>query len=366
MQSSNMKARAWLALPVLASLAWPLHARQDPGPDALSQMRQRLHAMRVVASTKEATASLGVRGRARLERELARADSVLEAERWLESLRPYATVADALAQHWVEFETGPLESAEEFELESQSLRDLLRELAGPVADKAKRPAALQALCEQARLTAQGYLSSSGEQRLDEDLGAAIYYLKTVRAQAELARLWTELPCEAPAQPIGEIPGLGAYLGELEAELLELYQPPLTQDRHATFIRLSAGLKFARELNGAKYQLGALEEGLAVARGLAAFADHGSADVHDRDALGRELERWREHFDGLEEDVSLPQVWLGEAEDALADETSDLADTAALLNRVLADYSACLERPEDDGSAVVEAEVTVTLVRWPFT
>jgi hypothetical protein len=268
-----------------------------------------------------------------------------------------------LVQTMVVFETEPVTSLEALAVESQALRSLLEELGSPLARKAERPAALQALLEDAHAAAWAYLTSSGEQGREASLRAGIYYLKIARGQAELARLLAGLECPAPEHPLGEVPGLTRYLDRIEAELLELYQPPLTQDRHATFIGLSAGLKFAREMRDKDHQLGALEQGLEIARGMAVF--HEDEGTPDREILRRELARWEMKLGGLDADVSLPTIWLAEANRALEDETSDVADVGALFERVLDDYFACFVA-DGPSSAPTEPQVRVTLVRWPFT
>ena len=367
MQFSNTKPRAWIALPLLGALAFPLHAGQDSTSQVVGVMQEHVGAIRALASSGENASLLGGARRARLESELARADKALAAGDWLESLRPYASVAEALAQDMIAFETD-VESLEDLAVEARVLRDLLEELGSPLAKKAQRPAALQALLEDANATAWAYLVSSEEQGREASVRAGIYYLKIARGKAELVQLLAGLDFPAPLHPLTGVPGLTRYLDQLEGELLELYQPPLTQDRHATFIQLSAGLKFAREMRDKDFQLGALEQGLEVGRGLAVFPEGAGTEAHERDALRRELARWREDLERESADVSLPGTWLAEARDALADETSDLTQVGALFVRVLDDYFTCFQGDAERGSQSepIEPTVTVTLVRWPFT
>ena len=373
MQRLNTLRLAWISLaPLVVPTPAPAGVAGQAG-GAVELLRDRVAAVGDLALAPDNPAGLGGPAAARLGRELGWAEAALAAEgpdSWLGSLRPYAAAVDALAQTLVVFESEPVEDLPGLAVEADALRALLDELGSPLEGRERRPAALQALLETSIATAEAYLVSAGRQGGETSVRAGVYYLKAGRMRAELARTLVELEGGVPAEPLRDVPGLDGYLGRLEAELLALYQPPLTQERHATFIGLSAGLKFAREQRDAGYRLGALEEALDVARGLALFQVDGDTPSPDRGALRAELEGWEEDLAQYEQDVSLPRVWLARARYELEAEHGDLNRTAALFERVLDDYFACVEAGADSAGALArgpkQPTVTVTLVRWPFT
>ena len=158
------------------------------------------------------------------------------------------------------------------------------------------------------------------------------------------------------------------LDALEAELLAAYRPPASIDRHGEFIRASAALKEARELDAAGLRYGALLRYLqslqrfaplrgarppppvAAAAALAAQPPalrraprpRASRRPHDRPAVPRDGPGAR-----------------GPGQDA------DPAAAQAIADNVLPRYFAALEpaRPRPPRPA---ARATVTLVRWPYT
>ena len=358
-RSSIPRPPRWLP----ATLALPLLLGLDgPDPDAVGILTERATVLRALAEGTVSSGQFTRSGRAALDRTLTRAEDALAAGDWLASLRPLADASEALAQSAVTFATGPIEDMDALAVESSALRAELDGLGSPRAGSAGRPAVLQALLEHATSAARAYLASSAEQGREAGVRAGIYYLKIARERAELARLLARLEGRPPAEPLATVPGLLAYLDGLEAELLALYQPPLTQDRHATFIQLSAGLKFARELADQGLALGALDRGLEVARGLALFS---RPPAPEPAALWQELAGRRAEIRELDGDASLAIAWLEDARFELETPDGDRADVAAILDRVLGDYLACLETPAG-APAAIATQVTVTLVRWPFT
>jgi len=214
----------------------------------------------------------------------------------------------------------------------------------------------------------------------------LFQLGIAEGTVAFADWLSSLPLRASA-PEPALAGLAAQVARLDREVLAAYEDPAAQiDQHPAFIRASSALKVvaglaAQRLPAAELltyldaerafgevvaagapaadvaALAGLEEQLA-ARLAAAGVDHSVAD--------RYLQLARFH---------LARAGTQEAEEA----TTSVAAAAVLLQRVVPRYldvvtgTATTDAPDETASgepvstvAAADAEVTVTLVRWPFT
>ncbi|MFT5051568.1 MAG: hypothetical protein ACI8QZ_002987 [Chlamydiales bacterium] len=240
-------------------------------------------------------------------------------------------------------------------------------LAGvPALSRSPRPAAIQALMEVAHGRARGFMTSAPVHGAQTRLSNGTYYLAVGRSYEHQARFLASLPWSAPASPVQELPGLASYLDRLDADITELYVPPISITRHPEFIKTSAKLKLARQLFDEGAILGALELGLETRAGLGRLQDRGAIST---EWLQESVEEYLARMDEQGVDHSLGRMLLDRAQAGLQGATAGEAvaaqiDAAVILAEALPEYFACFV---DDGDEHDDsAQVTVTLVRWPFT
>ncbi len=156
------------------------------------------------------------------------------------------------------------------------------------------------------------------------------------------------------------------IAAVEDELLSAYAPPASIDSHPVFIRISALLKEARELDAAGLRVGALYRLLDARLRLSRLAHpERKLDLLASEARAREAES-RLAATGVDptlfrmfEEIALVQV--ADPDPAqLGPETA-----SAVFNDVLPLYLQVLG-PAPPAPSERVAEVTVTLVRWPYT
>lgn len=220
----------------------------------------------------------------------------------------------------------------------------------------RAPAVARALGEAARAQGRGYHQASLDYGHATMPDQGFYYLGNAEGQRAVAAF-----CRTLTAPAGlRAPALRSIrpeLRSLEAEMLAVYRPPLSVDRHGEFIVASSTLKEARELDAAGLHHGALLRYLQAAQ-LFAPLRQPAAPALAGEALTRKLQEHAERLSAGGVDHSLGQLFLEMAQ-------SDAASAPGLAADVLPRYFAALEpaRPEAPQPA---PEVTVTLVRWPYT
>lgn len=212
-------------------------------------------------------------------------------------------------------------------------------LASPPATKDLRPAAVRALAEASLPQVRAYYDASLEYGRNTMPEQGLFYLGAAQAQRENVELLHELsaPSSRREPPVRS---LRPELDALEAEMLAVYRPPVSIDRHREFIIASSTLKEARELDDAGLHHGALLRYLQAAiqfeplRG--SSPPPGDLAAHEKRLSQGDV------------DHSLGQLFVESGQ-----------------GQVLPRYFAALEpaRPQEPGPA---PRVTVTLVRWPYT
>lgn len=227
-----------------------------------------------------------------------------------------------------------------------------------------RPAAVRAMAEAAIPAVRVSYDASLEYGRATDASSGLYYLGEAHAQRRMVELCRTLGEPAGAREPAFRP-LAAELDALEAEMLAVYRPPVSIDRHAEFIGASGALKEARELDAAGLPRGALLRYLqAVLRLQPMLA---KPPVFDPVATPARLDGFEARLAAASLDHSIGRVFLETArwdmEDTSA--TASHAAAAAIAEVVLPRYLAALE-PAKPRPAPPAPEVTVTLVRWPYT
>ena len=302
---------------------------------------------------------------------LLRAEAALGDGRRLLALQRLAAAREGLsaARYLSSLGEREREDKARFEAEWRRVGELLRaDLAPPAADTLAgvRPAAARAIGEAALPQVRIYYEASLDYGANTVLDAGLYYIGSALAQRELTSFVRGLaPGDAPPAP--ELRSLAPELEALEREILAAYRPPASIDRHVDFIRASAALKEARELDALGLRYGALLRYLQAAQSFAAAAGAPSSSGDGTPLpLAARLHDYDERLSSADVDHTLGRLFLETAE-ALAGRgpDADLHAAEAIATSVLPRYFAALE-PAPAVPGRTPARVTVTLVRWPYT
>jgi hypothetical protein len=192
------------------------------------------------------------------------------------------------------------------------------------------------------------------------------YLGIARSQQEAGRIAASLvPGDGRRQP--RLRSIRPDIDALQAELLGLYRPPVSIEKHPDFIATSSLLKEARELDAAGRHYGAL------LRYLQAAMRFGMLEAPAADALPRSAARARaaaelDRAAGGRVDHSVARLFAERAafEVDRAESEAPPMIANAILARVLPRYYAALEPAPAAAVTAATPAVTITLVRWPYT
>ena len=241
-------------------------------------------------------------------------------------------------------------------------RDL--EPARSAAFQGLRPAGVRALAEAAMPQVRVYYETSLEYGRNTMPQYGLLYLGVAQAQREFADFCRTLSFPSAGSP-PPVRAIGPELDRLEDELLAAYRPPASIDKHGEFIAVSAGLKEARELDAAGLRYGALLKYLQTVQRFALI--RADSPVPGSDALARRLHELESRFGKNGADDSIGRIFLEAAQADLAHPAAGGSPNAAavIAADVLPRYFDALSpaRPEPRPP---EPQVTVTLVRWPYT
>jgi len=227
-----------------------------------------------------------------------------------------------------------------------------------------RPAAVRAVAEASIAQIRAFYQASLDYAGATMPEYGVFYLGQARAQREFVAFCGTLaePSPRPAPPVRAI---GPEIDALEGDLLALYRPPASIDRHDEFIVASSLLKEARELNAAGFRYGALlRYGQAAVR---TAMLRPAAPGLDGEVLKRKLDAWDARLAASAVDQSIGELLVEMARaDVSAAAPGKRPETAvAVVSAALPLYAAALE-PARPSAPVPEPRVTVTLVRWPYT
>jgi hypothetical protein len=232
-------------------------------------------------------------------------------------------------------------------------------------DFAASPAAARAVGEAALSEVRTFYDARIEYGRSTVARQGFYYLGSAQAQIETAR-WAATVGPKPSLPPPPLRGLGPEIDGLETEVLAAYRPPRSIDDHPVFIRVNALLKQARELDEAGLRYGALYRLLEARQRFSRLIAAGRAI--DPAAATAKGEEFATRLDRSGVDPTLGLVYLENALAAAADPNPDLKggeSARAILEDVLPLYFAALG-PAPALAATPPPEVTVTLLRWPYT
>jgi hypothetical protein len=303
---------------------------------------------------------------------LLRAEAALQDGRPLLALNRLAAAREGLsaARYLYSLPGTERQDPKLFEAEWRRVGEVLvAELGQPAASALDgvAPAAARAIAEAALPQVRVYYEASLDYGQNTVPDAGLYYIGAALAQRELAALVRGLGA-APSGPQPPLRSLEPELAALEAEMLAAYRPPASIDRHVDFIRASAALKEARELDALGLRYGAL---LRYLQSLQRFAPVRSApSVASLGVPAGALEaRLQEHAARLATggaDHTIGRLFLETAQALAAPgKETDPAAAQAIAESVLPRYFAALE-PATPLPPRPAARATVTLVRWPYT
>ena len=227
-----------------------------------------------------------------------------------------------------------------------------------------QPAAVRAVAESALPQARVFYEASLEYGRNTTPALGLFYIGSAQAQKELAEFCRSL-AEAPSGRAPALRELGGELDALEGEILSLYRPPASIDRHSDFIAVNAAVKEARELDQAGLRYGALLRYLQAAQRFAALRPAPAKPDAD---LARRLAELDARLAAGGVDHTVGRLFLEAAQADLAAPAAGSAPgamAAAIVAEVMPRYFAALE-PAAPGKPKPAPEVTVTLVRWPYT
>ena len=227
----------------------------------------------------------------------------------------------------------------------------------PPAGKAL-PAFVEAVATLAE--ARGPITYHASRPYAEDGGmfGGLYYLADSHSVMQFAAMIRTLDWPSA----GQRPSLRSITSEINAfdmDMTTAYEK-MEKANHPTYIQASAALKQARTLNDRGQFAGALFEYLlsrylfAPLRGPAA-ADPSTERVT---ALRGELPAGTDH--------SIAEMFLQLAEEQLALGGDARRNAASVLDDVISAYRVAVAPPTAPTTDAAAAQVTITLVRWPFT
>lgn len=222
------------------------------------------------------------------------------------------------------------------------------------------PAALRSLGEAALPQVRVYYHASLEYGRNTTPESGLHYLGAAQAQREVVAA-----SQALSSPSGRrapaVRSLEPELDALQGDLLAAYRPPASIERHREFIVASSTLKEARELDAAGLRYGALLRYLQAAQLVAPLRPgHAQPSRLAGEALTARLRELDGRLSAAETDHSLGRLFLETAQA----EPGGL-DAAVIAQDVLPRYFAALE-PAPPRTPRPAPQLTVTLVRWPYT
>jgi hypothetical protein len=228
------------------------------------------------------------------------------------------------------------------------------------------PAIARAMGEIALSELDGYYAASlvyGRATASE---FGLFYIGAAKAQIGLARFASTLRDSGAAYRPLEPRSVTREIAAVQDELLAAYVPPAAIDQHPVFIRISALLKQAEELDAAGLRYGALYKLLDAKMRVARLLQPErklSADEAGRRALAT-----KSRLDTSGVDATIAEAFVEIALVQVADPDPAMMGgetAAAVFEDVLPLYFTLLG-PAEPAPAEQVAEVTVTLIRWPYT
>lgn len=224
---------------------------------------------------------------------------------------------------------------------------------------AGRPALLEAIAAAADTRAPITYHASRFYGDDAGLSGGLYYLGESQAEVQWAAFVRSLdvPASGAAPPLRSI---AAEIAALDVEMTTAYET-MERANHSTYIVASAALKQARTLDERR-QFGAALFQYLLSRYL-------FAPLRGPAAREATVERIRESAATLDPkiDNSIAELFLELAGEGVAgDAAAQKRGAAAAVEDVIPAYLRAIAAPAETAPSAPPAQVTITLVRWPFT
>jgi hypothetical protein len=187
-----------------------------------------------------------------------------------------------------------------------------------------------------------------------------YYLQQGVAYLDYAEFAAKAAASLGQGKAPTLRSLAPDIHRLRDEMLAAYRPPLSIDRHSEFIGASSATKEALEYDAAGDHEAALLRYLQAAVRFASLR----ADLKplDKAALAAQMDKARKDLADSRTDHSIGTLFLEVAE---SDGDSTRTIASAVVEDVLPRYFAALQ-PARAVETRQPPELTVTLVRWPYT
>jgi hypothetical protein len=229
----------------------------------------------------------------------------------------------------------------------------------PAGPSLRRPVLIDAIASAA--DARGATTYYASRPYGEDSGVTggLYYLGESHAVVQFAAFARSLTWP----PAGAAPSLRSIASELTALDTDMTTAYETMDRsnHSTYIVASAALKQARTLDDRGQYAGALLQYL-LSRYI--FAPLRGPAAHDA-SVERIVDVRKGLPPGL--DHSIAELFLQLADEGVAGNVpAQRRGAAAALDDVIPAYVRAIAPPATTTASTAPSEVTITLVRWPFT
>jgi hypothetical protein len=303
---------------------------------------------------------------------MARVESAMKDGRRLLALQRLAAVVPNLesAEYLTSLSPEARRSDEAFEAAWKAAgKELSADLRAPSPSALQGfvPAAVRGVGEASLAQVRVFYDASLEYERNTMPDSGYFYLGLAKAQRDFAAFCRSLSKSTGTRP-PPLRSLRPELDALEGELLAAYRPPASIDKHPDFIGASAAVKEARELDAAGLAYGATLRYLQAS--LRAAPLTGKAPAMAKEDAARKLAEMEPRLADREGgvDQSLGRIFLEAAQADVASAAASNespAQAAAIVTSVLPRYFAALE-PARPAKSRPSAEVTVTLVRWPYT
>ena len=355
-------AVAWLLAPV-ASGVFAAQTARDPLAAAIARWQERI---RSTAPIDDEVRDIRVSS-APLVAEAEQA--LVQGKRWLALSRLERVWTDLEAAEYSSGIPGDLrQQMSELEREWQRLAPELgtNRAPGPRPAFEPLPAAARALAEAALAQMPVYFEASLDYGRNTAPEYGLFYLGAAQAQRDFIALLAGLPRRPQAESALAPREVSGEIAALRDELLAAYRPPLSIDRHAVFIRISALLKEADELTAAESLYGALLRRLDAKARLARLA-HPGRSLSQEEAARRGA-AFAARLAESPRDTTLQRLFLETALFSAAnpDPAAGGGEIAAAIFDDVLPYFPVVLGPAPPSPPVRLAEATVTLVRWPYT
>jgi hypothetical protein len=336
----------WFAL--LLAFAFAL-APPANAPQGLAQEMDRIRAEAAAGTPEDQRATPAAR--------LERARAALEAGRPLLALYLFEMPWES-AKAWTFVQaSATVTTPAAFAKKWTAMGEPRASTAGP---GGRRPVLAEALASAADARGAATYHASRAFADDADVPAGFYYLGESHAVVQFAAFARSLdwPVPAPAPPLRAIT---AELNALDTEMTTAYEK-MDRSNHPTYIQASAALKQAKTLNARGQYAGALFQYLLSTYLFAPLRGPGIA----HEATAAQMADAR-HALPPGVDHSIAEMFLQLAgEGTTSTVAAQRLGSGVVLDVVLPAYLRAIGQDGRSTTAPVSAEVTITLVRWPFT